>query len=141
MHGDLEITGKYDLATSVPYSISKAALNMAVAKYSAEYRSKGVLFTSIAPGATATFVPSERELFFSTTFYSRNFADYFPVSEREQHNLGVDMQRFAAHAPNFAGLASPADSVTLVRQVIAKANIDNGFGGAAVSQHGNKQWQ
>lgn len=62
LNGDTDLTAKYNLATMVPYSISKAALNMAIAKYSAEYREKGVLFMSIAPGSTATFEPTESKL-------------------------------------------------------------------------------
>ena len=61
LNADTEITAKYDLATCVPYSISKAALNMAVAKYSAEYREKGVLFMSVAPGSTETFTSANSE--------------------------------------------------------------------------------
>lgn len=61
MSADIDLTAKYDLSTTGPYSISKAALNMAVAKYSAEFREKGILFMSIAPGATDTFSSTKRE--------------------------------------------------------------------------------
>lgn len=61
MSADIDLTAKYDLSTAGPYSISKAALNMAVAKYSAEFREKGILFMSIAPGATDTFSSTKRK--------------------------------------------------------------------------------
>lgn len=39
---------------AAPYCISKAAMNMAVAKFSAQYVDQGVLFTTIAPGDVDT---------------------------------------------------------------------------------------
>jgi NAD(P)-dependent dehydrogenase (short-subunit alcohol dehydrogenase family) len=51
---DDALTTKYDLEIAGPYSISKAALNTAVAKYSAELRKDGVLFLSLAPGFVET---------------------------------------------------------------------------------------
>lgn len=51
---DSELTAKYDLEMGGPYSASKAALNLVVAKFSAEYREKGVLFLSVAPGVVDT---------------------------------------------------------------------------------------
>jgi NAD(P)-dependent dehydrogenase (short-subunit alcohol dehydrogenase family) len=51
---DIDITAKYDLDLSGPYSISKVALNMAIAKFSAEYSKDGVLFLSVSPGLVDT---------------------------------------------------------------------------------------
>lgn len=42
-----------------PYSISKAALNLAVAKFSAQYGKEGILFMSISPGLVNTKPESE----------------------------------------------------------------------------------
>jgi len=47
---DADLTAKFDLYDAAPYCISKIALNMAVAKFSAEYATKGVLFMTISPG-------------------------------------------------------------------------------------------
>lgn len=52
--GDTEMTLKADMFQFPAYSISKAALNMAVAKFSAVYREKGVLVMAICPGAVDT---------------------------------------------------------------------------------------
>jgi NAD(P)-dependent dehydrogenase (short-subunit alcohol dehydrogenase family) len=51
---DIEITRQYDLGSSAAYSISKAAMNSAVAKFSAEYAQDGVLFLSVCPGMVNT---------------------------------------------------------------------------------------
>jgi NAD(P)-dependent dehydrogenase (short-subunit alcohol dehydrogenase family) len=53
-HADVELARKYDVFETAEYSISKAAVNMAVAKFSAEYRAKGVLFLSVSPGVVDT---------------------------------------------------------------------------------------
>ncbi len=51
---DPEMTLKADIFQATSYSMSKAALNMAVAKFSALYREKGVLVMAICPGAVDT---------------------------------------------------------------------------------------
>ena len=58
---DADLISQFDLAVAAPYSISKVALNMAIAKYSALYTSEGVLFMAISPGLvdTGDLVPSE----------------------------------------------------------------------------------
>lgn len=48
--GDMDWVRDYDLETSALYGASKAALNMIVAKFSAQYKKDGVLFLSICPG-------------------------------------------------------------------------------------------
>jgi NAD(P)-dependent dehydrogenase (short-subunit alcohol dehydrogenase family) len=53
---DIDIVSKYDIAISPSYTISKAALNLAVAKFSAQYAKDGVLFVSITPGLIDTGV-------------------------------------------------------------------------------------
>ena len=58
---DIDLVNQVDIAVAAPYSISKAALNMAIAKYSALYKSEGILFMAISPGLvdTGDLVPSE----------------------------------------------------------------------------------
>ena len=58
---DIDLVNQVDLATSPSYSISKTALNMSIAKYSALYKSEGILFMAISPGVvdTGNLVPSE----------------------------------------------------------------------------------
>jgi NAD(P)-dependent dehydrogenase (short-subunit alcohol dehydrogenase family) len=51
---DPEMTLKADIYQATSYAMSKAALNMAVAKFSALYREQGVLCMAICPGAVDT---------------------------------------------------------------------------------------
>jgi NAD(P)-dependent dehydrogenase (short-subunit alcohol dehydrogenase family) len=52
--GDMDIAVKYQIHEGAPYSISKAAMNMATAKFQAEYEKDRVLFMGICPGPVNT---------------------------------------------------------------------------------------
>ena len=52
--GEIDLTNTSNMWLSVPYAVSKATLNMIVAKFSAEYKEQGVLFLGISPGFVAT---------------------------------------------------------------------------------------
>ena len=47
---DLDLINDFGVEVASPYSISKGALNVAVAKYNARYKRDGVLFMGISPG-------------------------------------------------------------------------------------------
>jgi NAD(P)-dependent dehydrogenase (short-subunit alcohol dehydrogenase family) len=47
---DIDLINKFDLETGSLYSLSKAAMNVATAKFNAQYKKDGVLFLSISPG-------------------------------------------------------------------------------------------
>lgn len=49
-HADLDFINNFDIENSALYSASKAALNIIVAKFSAQYKKDGVLIFSISPG-------------------------------------------------------------------------------------------
>lgn len=49
-HADLDPICEFDVDPAALYSISKAGMNVAVAKFSAQYKKDGVLFMSISPG-------------------------------------------------------------------------------------------
>ena len=51
---DKELTAKFNIYNSAPYAISKAALDMVVASFSAQYSKDGVLFMAISPGMVDT---------------------------------------------------------------------------------------
>jgi NAD(P)-dependent dehydrogenase (short-subunit alcohol dehydrogenase family) len=50
----LDMIPKLQIELSSLYAISKAALNTAVAKFSAQYNKEGILFMSICPGLVNT---------------------------------------------------------------------------------------
>jgi NAD(P)-dependent dehydrogenase (short-subunit alcohol dehydrogenase family) len=49
-HADLDFINQTDVASSTLYATFKAALNVIMAKYSAQYKKDGVLFMSMSPG-------------------------------------------------------------------------------------------
>lgn len=51
---DLDFINNFDIANGAPYTISKAAMNAAIAKFNAEYKKDGVLFMGISPGLVNT---------------------------------------------------------------------------------------
>ncbi|KAI1195759.1 hypothetical protein F5X97DRAFT_345374 [Nemania serpens] len=61
-HADIDFSNQLDIQVGTSYVTSKAALNVAVAKFSAQYNKQGILFLSISPGAvdTSNFDPSAR---------------------------------------------------------------------------------
>lgn len=51
---DLDLVNDFEVTLAAPYSISKAAMNLAVAKFNAQYKHEGLLFLSISPGLVDT---------------------------------------------------------------------------------------
>ena len=60
---DTDLINQFEVDIAAPYSISKGALNVAVAKYNALYKGEGVLFMAISPGVVDTGNPVPSELF------------------------------------------------------------------------------
>jgi NAD(P)-dependent dehydrogenase (short-subunit alcohol dehydrogenase family) len=116
---DTELINKFELDGGVPYAISKAAVNLLVAKYNAEYKSQGVLFLALSPGFVDT--------------------GNLPAPDPNAPPSPMIL-KFLAYAPHMTGPISPEESVRLCMQVIEKKSVANGDGGAFVSQHGNQQW-
>jgi len=115
--GDLDVTLEGEFENSVPYSISKAALNMAIGKYAVAYKSDGILFLSIAPGVVNTVVgpPTDDDL-----------RSFYPVLKKMQ-----------ARYPLFKGPITPEESVKAVLHVIDEATLKDT--GKFLSQYGNKE--
>lgn len=57
--GDLDFTLESGISRSVPYSISKAAVNMVNAKYAVELKPEGFTFLAISPGFVQTTAAEE----------------------------------------------------------------------------------
>jgi NAD(P)-dependent dehydrogenase (short-subunit alcohol dehydrogenase family) len=51
---DPDFITRFSIVDGVSYTISKAALNIAIAKFDAQYRKEGILFMAISPGLVAT---------------------------------------------------------------------------------------
>ncbi|KAL9089196.1 MAG: hypothetical protein Q9159_002667 [Coniocarpon cinnabarinum] len=118
---DLDFTNDLEVETGSLYAASKAALNVIVAKFNAQYKKEGVLFMAISPGVVNT----------------GNNDNLTP--DQIQGLMGF-ASKLQIYAPHFKGPISPEESVRAVRSVWEKASIENGNGGALVSHFGNKQW-
>jgi NAD(P)-dependent dehydrogenase (short-subunit alcohol dehydrogenase family) len=51
---DQDLVLKYGVYEGGPYAVSKAAMNMVIAKFQAEYEKDGVLFMGVCPGVVET---------------------------------------------------------------------------------------
>ncbi|KAL2825097.1 NAD(P)-binding protein [Aspergillus cavernicola] len=118
---DIEFISTYDIAPAAPYSISKAGMNAAVAKFSAQYKKDGILFIGISPGMVDT-------------------GHYGNATEEQLAEAVKMVQKFSTYAPFFNGPITPEESVSAILDVITHADIKKGHAGAFVSHYGNKQW-
>ncbi|KAF4451301.1 hypothetical protein F53441_5722 [Fusarium austroafricanum] len=118
---DPDLVTRFSIIHGAPYTMSKSALNMAVAKFDAQYRSEGVLFMAVSPGLVAT----------------QDTSDY---TEEQFEGVRTMVAAFKDYAPHWEGAITPEVSATAVLSVINKASIEVGSGGSFVSHWGNKQW-
>ncbi|KAF2443740.1 NAD(P)-binding protein [Karstenula rhodostoma CBS 690.94] len=121
-YSDIELTRNWDMTLAPLYSASKAALNMIIAKFSAQFKKDGILFLALAPG----------------TVDVGNHDTATP--EQLQKSTAVFGELVPKYAPDFKGPLTPEQSVSLMRTVIVNASIEKGNAGDFVSQFGNKQW-
>ncbi|RDW83800.1 uncharacterized protein DSM5745_04126 [Aspergillus mulundensis] len=113
---DLDFIAHYNIAIGAPYSISKAALNAAIAKFSAEYRKDGILFLGLSPGLVDT---------------SEGKAE---MTEEQKAGVASMVAQFATYAPAWKGPITPEESVGLLRGVIERAHVDRGYAGAFLNE-------
>ncbi|KAK4167854.1 hypothetical protein QBC43DRAFT_297119 [Cladorrhinum sp. PSN259] len=118
---DTVLTNELDLENGGLYAASKAAMNLLVAKYSAQYKNDGVLFLSICPGMVEV-------------------GHYKDATPEQAAALGGITQKFLQYAPNFSGPSTPDQSVQDIRKVIDEASIEKGLGGDFISHLGGKRW-
>jgi len=115
---DLDFTLVSEFPFAAPYSISKAALNMAIAKYAVEYKEQGFVFLSISPGLVDTSTAP-------------------PTAEEIEQYKGM-IAKFQKVDPRLKGPITPDDSVGRMLSVIEKATVKET--GAFISQNGNRDW-
>ncbi|OTB01940.1 hypothetical protein M426DRAFT_63096 [Hypoxylon sp. CI-4A] len=118
---DLDMTNNFDLFNGPLYAVSKAALNMVIAKFSVQYKQDGVLFLSVCPGMVDVGL-------------------YTEATPEQQEKLGGLMAKFTKYKPDFSGPVTPEVAVRDIKAVWESKSVENGDGGAFLSHHGNKQW-
>ncbi|KAJ7232674.1 hypothetical protein C8J57DRAFT_1383373 [Mycena rebaudengoi] len=116
--GDLDLTLQSESGAHPSYCISKAALNMVVAKYAAQFKEEGFVFLAISPGLVNTAVG--------------------PHTAQELEAQKVLAKSLFKLVPDFKGPITPQESVKLQLGVIYSWTVAET--GAFVSHLGNKQW-
>lgn len=61
--GETHFALNCELGTAAPYSVSKAALNMVVAKYAARFKHENIVFVGLSPGLVNTAVRPRKSKF------------------------------------------------------------------------------
>lgn len=135
---DEKVVRELDVEFTPAYSVSKAAMNMVIAKFSAQYRKDGVLFLACCPGMADTghMVPSK----ITSSVRSKVVNNRDTETPEEGEVLMRMGAKFLQYAPHFKGANTPAGAAANVISVFEKASIENGDAGEFVSQFGNKQW-
>ncbi|KAF2712272.1 NAD(P)-binding protein [Pleomassaria siparia CBS 279.74] len=118
---DTDLTTEFDIENAAIYSASKSALNMIVAKFSAQYKKHGVLFLGICPGLVETGI-------------------FESVPPEQLGSLQSLVGKLQAYAPHFKGSDKPPEAIKAVLGVVDKCSVEGGHGGAFLSHFGNKQW-
>ncbi|KAK2770285.1 hypothetical protein FQN53_005632 [Emmonsiellopsis sp. PD_33] len=120
-YASLDMINHFKLKMNALYAAAKAAMNVIVAKFNAEWAEEGVLFMSICPGAV-------------------DVGHFDNATPEQMQRLMGSMSKMTAHSPHFKGLAPVNEAVRDVKSVWEKASIDGGSGGTFVSHYGNQQW-
>ncbi|RFN42427.1 hypothetical protein FIE12Z_12822 [Fusarium flagelliforme] len=118
---DPGLTRDHNIYEAMPYSISKAAANMLIAKYSAAYAKDGLVFLAICPGS----VKNDR---------------YQDLSEEDMNGLSQMGDKFIEYAPHFSGAKEASESAAMILDVINQASLEAGYGGKFLSHHGGNKY-
>ncbi|KAJ7697644.1 hypothetical protein B0H17DRAFT_1197305 [Mycena rosella] len=115
---DIDLTAALSNPGQAGYSISKAALNMAVAKFALALKGEGFVFLAISPGLVATATA--------------------PRTPEQAKEYAIFKEKLAKLAPDFKGPITPQVSVQMMLEVIYRWSVEDT--GAFVSHHGSKEW-
>ncbi|KLO12360.1 NAD-binding protein [Schizopora paradoxa] len=101
--GSLKYILKNDVSFAPGYSMSKAAVNVAVAKFAVKHKEEGIIFLSLTPGFVKTsLAPKEK----AEAFYAET------------------VRRIRIKTPDFEGAILPEQSVRDQLAIIHKATIE-----------------
>lgn len=139
-HADTEFIGIADVADAIPYAVSKAAANVIVAKYAAQFKDEGLIFLALSPGVVLTLAPSLDDRTFNIPFRSRDVrANSESLVPPEAVAVFERMtKQFQKYEPSYNGPMTPAQSVEMQLKVIEGVTTKDS--GAFLSHLGSKQW-
>ncbi|KAH7303481.1 hypothetical protein B0I35DRAFT_485171 [Stachybotrys elegans] len=118
--GDVDFINDAKVFGSVPYGISKAALNILMAKLNVAYQDEGILCIAICPGEISRDTPP--------TFNDEQMAKVMKI-----------VSVFRGYAPNYESY-DPPTAAKNVMAAIDRSSLEAGFGGSFLSHNGTKKW-
>ncbi|KAK7680200.1 hypothetical protein QCA50_016709 [Cerrena zonata] len=118
--GDMEFNKKANIDFFVPYAVSKAAVNMAMAKYATRFKDENLLFLSLSPGFVNTMTDQPQEV--------------------QDELYGNYAKLFAEAYPEWSGTPlTPEQSVAAVLDTVSKLTVKDS--GKFMSHNGdNETW-
>ncbi|KAJ5512118.1 hypothetical protein N7463_001670 [Penicillium fimorum] len=117
---DMDFVSRFAIDNATPYSVSKAAANLLMAKYHAALgATEGILVMAISPGVVSkpNMIPTVDE------------------AEGTRKMAG----KLKSYAPHLTGPVTMEESVRMQLEVIDKATVET-YGGTFISHFGNKKW-
>lgn len=144
---DIGFSTKLEIEVSSLYTITKAAMNNAVTKFSAQYKKDGVLFLSICPGVISHSERTDHSERMSLSLSPFTVSDgcLYPhadryllhtVTEAEMAQGMALFGKFGALSDGWTGPATPADAIKDVIKVWEDASIEKGHAGLLLPHTG-----
>jgi len=95
--GDPDLVLSTGISNQAPYSISKAAVNMVVAKYAAEYKAEGFVFLALSPGLVDTLTKARES--HSSTVTTELLLIRYPATPEEAETYRTILAIFKPWLP------------------------------------------
>ncbi|KAI9037696.1 uncharacterized protein KD926_000112 [Aspergillus affinis] len=140
--GDAKFTRACSVTVTLGYSISKAGMNLMIAKYAAELAGEGIKTLALSPGWVDTDGSKSPSLAVQSNDLVR-WADFYPVTSARdmaptEEYLQLALQAFQKLNPNITRLLTTEESVQQQLEVINKLTAEQS--GLALSHHGDENW-
>lgn len=116
---DFDLTLDHAVFEAGPYSVSKAAFNMVLARFQAEHKDEGILFFALSPGLVAT--------------------GHGPSPDMGEKAIRMGGKLAAYGGESFKGTITADESATACLSVIEKATLEKNAG-KMVSHFGTTRW-
>ena len=120
--GDIDFVNETALAVAAPYTVSKAALSLLVAKFGAAYAEEGILFMSVCPG----FVETD--------------GTRAPENPCVAAKMAAAVEKLDRYTGGNLKMMTPAESAAKVLGYVEGASLDGGYSGSFRSHNGTRRW-
>lgn len=121
--GSLKYILKNDVSFAPGYSMSKAAVNVAVGKFAVKLKDEGIIFLSVSPGFVKTSLARKSSrLHLKIVEYVLIFLDL--AKEKADAFYAETVRRIRINTPAFEGAITPEQSVRDQLKLIDKVTIE-----------------